>query len=86
MQRHVEKVSKVSERLMKLPTGNAFEELKMIDRIQRFGIDHLFSNEIRHVLQRHHSDWYLNTHHHLHEVSLRFRLLRQQGYHVPSGN
>lgn len=60
--------------------------LAMIDAIQRLSIDYHFQEEIDSILTRQsmlsstiHSD---NS---LYEVALRFRLLRQQGYHVSAG-
>ena len=66
---------------------NGVEGLKMIDAVQRFGIDYHFNEEIEAILQRQ----YMNVSNHggsiqdLYEVALRFRLLRQQGFHVPAG-
>ncbi|CBI41006.3 unnamed protein product, partial [Vitis vinifera] len=58
----------------------------MIDAIQRLGIDYHFKEEIEAVLQRQYMK--AGTHgesiQDLYEVALRFRLLRQEGYHVPA--
>ena len=63
------------------------ESLMMIDAIQRLGIDYIFEEEIEAILEdqfiflndsEHHED--------LHEVALRFRLLRQQGHFVSAGS
>ncbi|KAL3522106.1 hypothetical protein ACH5RR_014940 [Cinchona calisaya] len=56
----------------------------LVDAIQRLGIDHHFQEEIEELLWRQHRskncfDQSLG----LHEVSLCFRLLRQEGYYVP---
>ncbi|XP_022777388.1 (3S,6E)-nerolidol synthase 1-like [Durio zibethinus] len=61
--------------------------LVMIDAIQRLGIDHHFQNEIEKVLQKQYVLSCSNgfDDHDLHEVALRFRLLRQEGYFVPAG-
>jgi hypothetical protein len=59
----------------------------MIDAVQRLDVDKYFQEEIEAILHGHyvkhvsHGD----CGHELHEVALRFRLLRQQGYHVPAG-
>ncbi|XP_039061755.1 (3S,6E)-nerolidol synthase 1-like isoform X2 [Hibiscus syriacus] len=61
--------------------------LAMTDAIQRLGIDHHFQHEIEQVLQRQYmlsGDNYVHNCD-LHEVSLRFRLLRQGGYFLPAG-
>ena len=66
---------------------DTLEGLMMIDAIQRLGIDYHFKEEIEAVLQRQ----YMKASNHgesiqdLYEVALRFRLLRQEGYHVPAG-
>nr|ADR74211.1 (3S)-linalool/(E)-nerolidol synthase [Vitis vinifera] len=65
---------------------DTLEGLMMIDAIQRLGIDYHFKEEIEAVLQRQ----YMKASNHgesiqdLYEVALRFRLLRQEGYHVPA--
>ncbi|KAK6264856.1 hypothetical protein SCA6_020290 [Theobroma cacao] len=61
--------------------------LVMIDAIQRLGIDHHFQYEIDEVLQKQYMLSCTNGVHDydLHEVALRFRLLRQEGYFVPAG-
>ncbi|KAL6282162.1 hypothetical protein ACE6H2_013091 [Prunus campanulata] len=69
----------------------AVEGLNMIDAVQRLGIDHHFQEEIDQILQKQHliitsgSDHGADHHSDLHEVAVRFRLLRQQGYFVPDG-
>ncbi|KAG6755903.1 hypothetical protein POTOM_039311 [Populus tomentosa] len=60
--------------------------LAMIDAIQRLCIDYHFQEEIDSILTR--QSMLLSTIHsdnNLYEVALRFRLLRQQGYHVSAG-
>nr|AIC76501.1 terpene synthase [Prunus campanulata] len=67
----------------------AVEGLNMIDAVQRLGIDHHFQEEIDQILQKQHliitsgSAHGADHHSDLHEVAVRFRLLRQQGYFVP---
>nr|QNV48476.1 linalool synthase [Ficus carica] len=64
------------------------EGLKVVDAIQRLGIDYLFEEEIEEILQNqyilfdHYSDKEQNED--LCDAALRFRLLRQQGYYVPA--
>ncbi|KAL8130133.1 hypothetical protein V2J09_019288 [Rumex salicifolius] len=81
---HKEKVRNVRRSLVKLASsGNAFKELIMIDQIQRLGIDHLFSDEIRDAMERQYVEWYSDScnawcrttqeQDTLHEVALRFR-------------
>ncbi|KAL8136776.1 hypothetical protein V2J09_002777 [Rumex salicifolius] len=69
--------------------GDSLEELIMIDTINRLGMDHHFQEEITKILYRHYMEIYVSQlsgidscKTSLFEVSLRFRLLRQQGYTV----
>ncbi|CAN1144710.1 (3S,6E)-nerolidol synthase 1, chloroplastic [Linum perenne] len=60
----------------------------MIDALQRLGLDHHFHHDISTVLKEHYY-YYLDTDqlrggHDLFHTSLRFRLLRQQGYRISS--
>lgn len=70
--------------------NGSLEVLNMIDGIQRLGIDHCFKEEIEAILKEQYT--IMATHHYfdtkcsLHEVALRFRLLRQHGYFIPSGD
>ena len=61
--------------------------LAMIDAIQRLGIDHHFQYENEKVMQKQCVLYCTNGDHNndLHEVALRFRLLRQEGYFVAEG-
>ncbi|KAG6573224.1 hypothetical protein SDJN03_27111, partial [Cucurbita argyrosperma subsp. sororia] len=64
------------------------EALSLIDTAHRLGIAYRFQAEIDLILQRHYAAS-LNldvayANHELYEVALRFRLLRQGGYFVPS--
>ena len=65
------------------------EELIMIDTIKRLCLDHYFQEEIRAILATHNSEWRTLDKEggggDLHEVALRLRLLRQQGFHITSG-
>ncbi|KAA3478840.1 (3S,6E)-nerolidol synthase 1 [Gossypium australe] len=76
------------KRVFKLVSEDPLQGLTMIDAIQRLGIDHHFQHEIEQVLQR---QFILSANgngfhnYDLHEVALRFRLLRQEGYFVPAG-
>lgn len=64
-----------------------FEGLVMIDALQRLGIDYHFEEEIGAVLHSQYVNCSMGLYpqHDLHEVSTRFRLLRQNGYNVPIG-
>ncbi|XP_023542184.1 (3S,6E)-nerolidol synthase 1-like [Cucurbita pepo subsp. pepo] len=68
--------------------NDPLEALTLIDAAHRLGIAYRFQAEIDLILQRHYAAS-LNldvsyANHDLHEVALRFRLLRQGGYFVPS--
>ncbi|KAJ6377032.1 hypothetical protein OIU76_026069 [Salix suchowensis] len=60
--------------------------LAMIDAIQRLSVDYHFQEEIDSILARQSmlSRTFLSDNN-LYEIALRFRLLRQQGYHVSAG-
>lgn len=59
------------------------EELVMIDAIQRLGLEYYFQEDINAALRK----WSKVEEggHNLHDVALRFRLLRQAGYNVQAG-
>ncbi|XP_050893879.1 (3S,6E)-nerolidol synthase 1 isoform X2 [Lathyrus oleraceus] len=59
---------------------SSLKGLHMIDVMQRLNIDYHFQEEIEAFLTRE----YVCHHHDLHEIALRFRLLRQRGHFVPS--
>jgi hypothetical protein len=54
-----------------------------VDAIQRLGIDHLFQDQIIAALRDIHGAEFNSFS--LHDVALRFRLLRQDGFWVSSG-
>ncbi|TQD77273.1 hypothetical protein C1H46_037214 [Malus baccata] len=58
------------------------ESLNMIDAIQRLGIDYHFEEQIDLIISSH-ANTLSPQQNDLHEVSLRFRLLRQHGHFVP---
>lgn len=66
---------------------DSFEGFAIIDAVQRLGIDYHFQDEIQQIIRREYviSTTYPFQHHYLQEISLRFRLLRQEGYNVPTG-
>ena len=73
--------------LRKVGKDDPFESLNMINAIQRLGIDYYFQQEIEAILHSQYLKYisHGDCGHQLHEVALRFRLLRQQGYYVPAG-
>ncbi|KAF8411307.1 hypothetical protein HHK36_003854 [Tetracentron sinense] len=60
------------------------ESLIMIDALQRLGIDYHFQEEIKRSLSRSYENFRTSGDGSLYEVALSFRLLRQDGYHVPA--
>ncbi|KAF5955990.1 hypothetical protein HYC85_008846 [Camellia sinensis] len=68
---------------------DSLKGLVMIDALQRLGIDYHFREDIEAVLHSQYmnssSHSFTDQHDDLYEVSTRFRLLRQQGYNVPTG-
>ncbi|PQP92164.1 hypothetical protein Pyn_15275 [Prunus yedoensis var. nudiflora] len=80
---HVHHAQKLKE--LKDALANVGEDAQLIavDAMQHLGLDHHFREEIEVFLQKqYHARAYDNCNHQLLEVSLHFRLLRQQGYHV----
>ncbi|XP_077220988.1 (-)-germacrene D synthase-like [Tasmannia lanceolata] len=75
-------VSKEEVRRILINAKGSLEELDLLDAIQRVGVKYHFEKEIEEAL---HHLYVAETHastDDLHYVSLRFRLLRQQGYNV----
>ncbi|KAF8411308.1 hypothetical protein HHK36_003855 [Tetracentron sinense] len=60
------------------------ESLIMIDALQRLGIDYHFQEEIKTSLSRQYGNFHASGDGILYEIALSFRLLRQDGYHVPA--
>ncbi|THU43308.1 hypothetical protein C4D60_Mb00t07620 [Musa balbisiana] len=65
-------------------TTDILQTMDLVDSIQLLGLSYHFEKEISEALNRVH-DADLNDHA-LYDTALRFRLLRQQGYHVTPGN
>ncbi|KAK3014674.1 hypothetical protein RJ639_009987 [Escallonia herrerae] len=82
--KHAQNLADVIHALNKVG-GDPSEGLVLVDAIQRLGIDYCFREEIEAILKRQFLD-VTNTdilkQHDLFTVSLCFRLLRQEGYHV----
>ncbi|KAB1227455.1 (-)-germacrene D synthase [Morella rubra] len=79
----VQELKEKVRRMLMAPVDKPLEKLNLIDTIQRMGVGYHFENEIEDILQELHKA----PHGHefdgdLHFISLRFRLLRQQGYFV----
>ncbi|XP_065879090.1 probable terpene synthase 13 [Euphorbia lathyris] len=74
--------------MMMQDSSTVKESLAMVDAIQRLGIDYHFEDEIDEILKREYNNYHTTNccfdGFNLHEITLRFRLLRQQGYFLPS--
>lgn len=88
----VRNITQTTWKLEASPSPNPLEQIQIIDFLQRCGIDHLFRNQISEALHRQYLEYYnSSTESHaefhtlgLHQASLRFRLLREEGYNVSS--
>nr|P0CV95.1 RecName: Full=(3S,6E)-nerolidol synthase 2, chloroplastic/mitochondrial; Short=FaNES2; Flags: Precursor [Fragaria x ananassa] len=78
---HCQKLELFRNVLRNVAELDALEGLNMIDAVQRLGIDFHFQREIDEILHKQMSN--VSASDDLHEVALRFRLLRQHGYFVP---
>lgn len=69
-------------------SADVFEQLKLIDAIDRLGVAYHFETEVEEALERIYAATYQSHDHDdgdLYNVSLRFRVLRQHGYNVSTG-
>ncbi|XP_057792628.1 bicyclo-germacrene synthase-like [Salvia miltiorrhiza] len=82
-----EELAKQKEKVRKLldqtPNDSTYK-MELIDTIQRLGVEYHFEKEIKGSLQYIHENSKEKDDLNLSSVALRFRLLRQQGYNVPS--
>lgn len=85
--KHAELVKRVRKLIGKV-SDEGFEDLMMIDALQRLAIDYHFEDEINLILKRRNMQ-YTNTdffqHQNLYEISLCFQILRQNGFFVLPG-
>ncbi|KAK7262666.1 hypothetical protein RJT34_30241 [Clitoria ternatea] len=93
----MDRVAQISERLQHLKRDvkhlldvvqEPLEKLKLIDSIQRLGVSYHFENEIETILRDIYENHYSKDNHEddtLFNISLKFRLFRQQGYTVSCG-
>ncbi|XP_052200987.1 (3S,6E)-nerolidol synthase 1-like [Diospyros lotus] len=81
-----ERKLKEARQVLEMIGHNTSEGLAMIDTLQRLGIDYHFQNEIEAVLQSQYMNpgSFSHPEDNLYDVSTRFRLLRQEGYYVPT--
>nr|QWQ79342.1 TPS65 [Juglans sigillata] len=83
---HSHKLEACRRALRKVGKDDGFESLNMINAIQRLGIDYHFEEDIDAILKEQYAKYIAlgDCGQNLHEVALRFRLLRQRGYYVPA--
>lgn len=65
--------------------NKASQKLNLIDTVQRLGVAYHFEKEVEDELEKIHHQLANDEDDDLYTVSLRFRLLRQQGIRVSSG-
>ncbi|KAK6919442.1 Terpene synthase, metal-binding domain [Dillenia turbinata] len=86
-EKYAEKYEKMKEvRCLISEPMEPLERLELIDAVQRLGLRYQFEIEIKNAIQdvvNQTNDQDASFHHDLHSAALRFRILRQTGYHVP---
>lgn len=86
MEERVEKLKQEVQRMMLVASADGPSHvLNLVDLIQRLGVSYHFQNEITEALQQIFMDDSGTYDDDLHNVALRFRLLRQQGFNVSCG-
>ncbi|KAL8460221.1 hypothetical protein ACS0TY_031165 [Phlomoides rotata] len=78
-----EKLKYEVEIMMEDETRDEMEQLELIDLLQRLHISYLFQDRVDNTLNIIHATQKSSSPHDLHLTALKFRLLRQHGYHVP---
>ena len=74
---------KMNVRTLFWTSNDVVVRMNLVDAVQRLGIGHLFKDEIRRTLNDIHQSEFTSSS--LHEVALRFRLLREHGLWVSPG-
>ena len=80
---HAELIKRVRSLMTKVTDDDSFEDLIMVDALQRLAIDYHFEDEINKILRKRYNQFNnsdLFEHKNLFEVSLCFRILRQNGF------
>lgn len=83
---HKRKLENIKQLLLESKEEDPIESLILINAIQRLAIDHHFQEEIETILREHYVATSISVFgfYSLRDVSLLFRLLRQEGYPVPA--
>ncbi|TYK19427.1 (-)-germacrene D synthase-like [Cucumis melo var. makuwa] len=81
-----EEVQKLKEEVMSMfiIVQNPSQKLSLIDSIQRLGLSYHFEKEISEILHHMQKPSVVDNDENIYEAALRFRLLRQQGYAIPT--
>lgn len=80
-----EKLKEEVIRMLVATPQNYSEKLSLIDSIQRLGFSYYFDTEINEILKIQNSFNLDDRDEDIYYASLKFRLLRQQGYYVSCG-
>lgn len=88
--RKVQQIEELKDELrneLKATARKSSQLLNFIDSIQRLGLAYQFEREIKEALEDMYQTYNLDDDDNddLTNASLRFRLLRQEGYHIPPG-
>ncbi|PIM98550.1 Tricyclene synthase [Handroanthus impetiginosus] len=77
-----QKIEDVKHLLQSMPENDPTESLALVDAIQKLGMNSHFQEQIENILQQFYktTSGYIYGFYTLHDVSLLFRLLRQNGY------
>ena len=73
--------------MLVISPSKSLQKLELINTIQLLGVSYHFEHEIEESLSEIYNGYeeWIGESHDLHDVALSFRLLRQQGYYVSSG-
>lgn len=85
MRERVEDLEREVKNLLDNSYKDELEILQLIDSLQRLGIGYHFEEEIDKKLIEFHDDNGIFQGNELEATAVKFRLLRQHGYHVSSG-
>lgn len=87
-EKEIAELKEVVRMEMLAASADVFEQLKLIDAIDRLGVAYHFETEIEEALERIDAATYQSHDDDdadLYNVSLQFRVLRQHGYNVSAG-
>lgn len=85
LKQHVQQLKEEVRKMLMAADDDSAQKLLLIDAIQRLGVAYHFESEIDEVLKHMFDGSVVSAEEDVYTASLRFRLLRQQGYHVSCG-